>query len=120
MIRQSRASVAQQVVGEFSTEPNRLCNPPCHRPALSGSTKVNSVVCTLKIVRIERPNQQFRLARSIARAMSAAIWPWLARKKLASAAVTLTTTPDRPLLACRLLLAHHPLRAAPPAPRAGR
>jgi hypothetical protein len=26
---------------------------------------------------------RFRLARSIARAMSAAIWPWLARKELA-------------------------------------
>ena len=38
------------------------------------------------------PDQRFRLARSIARAMSAAIWPWLARKELASAAVTLTTT----------------------------
>jgi hypothetical protein len=35
---------------------------------------------------------RFRLARSIARAISAAIWPWLARKELASAAVTLTTT----------------------------
>ena len=36
--------------------------------------------------------QRFGLARSIARAMSAAIWPCLARKELASAAVTLTTT----------------------------
>jgi hypothetical protein len=41
---------------------------------------------------LENIGHRFRLARAIARAMSAAIWPWLARKELASAAVTLTTT----------------------------
>ena len=58
--------------------PSRLCTPV-------------AVAGLLWPRRRPRPDQRFRLARSMARAMSAAIWPWLARKELASAAVTFTT-----------------------------
>src|ERR671918_2985430 len=62
----------EQVTNQVSRS---LATDPCRRNARMGP-----------------PRHRFRLARSIARAMSAAIWPWLARKELASAAVTLTTT----------------------------
>ena len=42
------------------------------------------------------PAHRFRLARSIARAMSAAIWPWLARARISGG--NIDHHGDRPLL----------------------